>query len=72
MTPSFSYQTIPESRIATFDTFSAGMLRHHVAAILNSTSPTAGRSFRSYARTAQTYLSMAGSQGYRDDSEEPS
>ncbi|MBK9391229.1 MAG: 2-oxo acid dehydrogenase subunit E2 [Bacteroidetes bacterium] len=34
MTPSFSYQTIPESRIATFDTFSAGMLRHHVAAIL--------------------------------------
>jgi pyruvate/2-oxoglutarate dehydrogenase complex dihydrolipoamide acyltransferase (E2) component len=34
MTPSFSYQAIPESRIATFDTFSAGMLRHHVAAIL--------------------------------------
>lgn len=34
MKPSFTYQSIPESRIATFDTFSVGLKKHHVAALL--------------------------------------
>jgi pyruvate/2-oxoglutarate dehydrogenase complex dihydrolipoamide acyltransferase (E2) component len=34
MNSSFSYKKIPQSRIATFDTFSVGLLKHHVSAIL--------------------------------------
>ena len=35
MNSSFSYKKIPRSRIATFDTFSVGLLKHHVSAILD-------------------------------------
>jgi len=31
----FSYKRIPPSRIATFDTFSVGLLRHHISALLD-------------------------------------
>jgi pyruvate/2-oxoglutarate dehydrogenase complex dihydrolipoamide acyltransferase (E2) component len=34
MNSSFIYKKIPGSRIATFDTFSIGLLKHHVSAIL--------------------------------------
>lgn len=34
MKQSYSYQKIPRSRIATFDTFSIGLFKHHVSAIL--------------------------------------
>ncbi|MBI5008609.1 MAG: hypothetical protein HZB98_02940, partial [Bacteroidia bacterium] len=34
MKPSFTYQSIPETRIATLDTFSVGLRKHHVAALL--------------------------------------
>ena len=34
MNQSYSYQKIPRSRIATFDTFSIGLFKHHVSAIL--------------------------------------
>jgi pyruvate/2-oxoglutarate dehydrogenase complex dihydrolipoamide acyltransferase (E2) component len=34
MNHSFSFKKIPQSRIATFDTFSIGLLKHHVAAML--------------------------------------
>lgn len=34
MSKSYSYQKIPRSRIATFDTFSIGLSKHHVSAIL--------------------------------------
>lgn len=34
MKPSFSYQKIPRSRIATFDVYSIGLFRHHISAIL--------------------------------------
>ncbi|MBK7628836.1 MAG: 2-oxo acid dehydrogenase subunit E2 [Bacteroidales bacterium] len=34
MSTSFSYRTIPKSRIATFDTFSIGLQKHHVSALL--------------------------------------
>ena len=34
MSNSFSYKKIPRSRIATFDTFSVGLLKHHVSAML--------------------------------------
>lgn len=34
MNNSFSYKEIPQSRIATFDTFSIGLLKHHVSAML--------------------------------------
>ena len=34
MTNSFRFQKIPKSRIATFDTFSVGLLKHHVSAML--------------------------------------
>ncbi len=34
MKPSFSYQQIPRSRIATFDTTALGLLKHHVSALL--------------------------------------
>lgn len=34
MKPSFSYQKIPRSRIATFDVYSVGMFKHHISAIL--------------------------------------
>ncbi len=34
MKNSFSYKKIPRSRIATFDMFSAGLLKHHVSAML--------------------------------------
>jgi len=34
MNSSFSYQKIPQSRIATFDTLAIGMLKHHVSALL--------------------------------------
>jgi pyruvate/2-oxoglutarate dehydrogenase complex dihydrolipoamide acyltransferase (E2) component len=34
MAGKYHYQTIPRSRIATFDTFSAGLKKHHVAALL--------------------------------------
>ncbi len=34
MKPSFSFQQIPRSRIATFDTASLGLLKHHVSALL--------------------------------------
>jgi pyruvate/2-oxoglutarate dehydrogenase complex dihydrolipoamide acyltransferase (E2) component len=30
----YSYRRIPQSRIATFDVFSVGLLKHHVAAML--------------------------------------
>jgi pyruvate/2-oxoglutarate dehydrogenase complex dihydrolipoamide acyltransferase (E2) component len=32
--PSFSYRQIPRSRIATFDTASIGLLKHHISALL--------------------------------------
>lgn len=34
MEPLFCYKDIPQSRIATFDTFSIGLLKHHVSALL--------------------------------------
>jgi len=34
MNNSFTYKKIPQSRIATFDIFSIGLLKHHVSAIL--------------------------------------
>jgi pyruvate/2-oxoglutarate dehydrogenase complex dihydrolipoamide acyltransferase (E2) component len=34
MAKNFRYQPIPRSRIATFDTFSIGLSRHHIAALL--------------------------------------
>jgi pyruvate/2-oxoglutarate dehydrogenase complex dihydrolipoamide acyltransferase (E2) component len=34
MKDAFSYKRIPRSRIATFDTFSIGLLKHHVSALL--------------------------------------
>jgi pyruvate/2-oxoglutarate dehydrogenase complex dihydrolipoamide acyltransferase (E2) component len=34
MTAFYTYQAIPETRIATFDTFSIGLQKHHVAALL--------------------------------------
>jgi pyruvate/2-oxoglutarate dehydrogenase complex dihydrolipoamide acyltransferase (E2) component len=34
MNSSFSYKNIPQSRIATFDTFSIGLQKHHISAIL--------------------------------------
>lgn len=34
MKPSFSFQQIPRSRIATFDTIALGLLKHHVSALL--------------------------------------
>jgi pyruvate/2-oxoglutarate dehydrogenase complex dihydrolipoamide acyltransferase (E2) component len=34
MSTAFSYRTIPKSRIATFDTFSVGLQKHHVSALL--------------------------------------
>ena len=34
MNNGFSYKTVPASRIATFDTFSIGLEKHHVAALL--------------------------------------
>jgi hypothetical protein len=34
MNKEFSYRPVPESRIATFDTFSIGLKKHHVAALL--------------------------------------
>jgi len=34
MNSSFSYKRIPQSRIATFDTFSIGLQKHHVSAML--------------------------------------
>ena len=34
MSDTFSYKRIPQSRIATFDTFSLGLLKHHVSALL--------------------------------------
>lgn len=34
MNNSFSFKKIPQSRIATFDTFSIGLLKHHVSAML--------------------------------------
>jgi pyruvate/2-oxoglutarate dehydrogenase complex dihydrolipoamide acyltransferase (E2) component len=34
MNDSFSFKKIPQSRIATFDTFSLGLLKHHVSAML--------------------------------------
>ena len=34
MKPSFSFQQIPRSRIATFDTTALGLLKHHVSALL--------------------------------------
>jgi len=34
MEPLYSYQKIPRSRVATIDTFSIGLSRHHVSAIL--------------------------------------
>lgn len=34
MNPGYRYKNIPRSRIATFDTFSVGMQRHHVIALL--------------------------------------
>jgi len=34
MTSSYHFQKIPKSRIATFDTFAVGLLRHHVSAML--------------------------------------
>ena len=30
----FSYNKIPQSRIATFDVYSVGVLKHHVSALL--------------------------------------
>jgi pyruvate/2-oxoglutarate dehydrogenase complex dihydrolipoamide acyltransferase (E2) component len=34
MDNSFSFKKIPQSRIATFDTFAIGLLKHHVSALL--------------------------------------
>lgn len=34
MNREFTYQKIPRSRIATFDTFAVGLLKHHVSSIL--------------------------------------
>jgi len=34
MEQSYNYQKIPQSRIATFDVFAVGMLKHHVSALL--------------------------------------
>jgi pyruvate/2-oxoglutarate dehydrogenase complex dihydrolipoamide acyltransferase (E2) component len=34
MNANYSYKTIPKSRIATFDTFSVGLQKHHVSALL--------------------------------------
>ncbi|MDZ7635785.1 MAG: 2-oxo acid dehydrogenase subunit E2 [Bacteroidales bacterium] len=34
MNHGYSYKTVPASRIATFDTFSIGLQKHHVAALL--------------------------------------
>ena len=34
MKDAYSYKRIPQSRIATFDTFSVGMQKHHVSALL--------------------------------------
>jgi len=34
MKDAFTYKKIPRSRIATFDTFSIGLLKHHVSALL--------------------------------------
>jgi pyruvate/2-oxoglutarate dehydrogenase complex dihydrolipoamide acyltransferase (E2) component len=34
MKHTYTYQRIPRSRIATFDTFSAGLRKHHISAIL--------------------------------------
>jgi len=34
MVSQFSYRKIPRSRIATFDTFSVGLLKHHISAML--------------------------------------
>jgi pyruvate/2-oxoglutarate dehydrogenase complex dihydrolipoamide acyltransferase (E2) component len=34
MKPKYSYQQIPHSRIATFDTFSVGLLKHHVCSLV--------------------------------------
>ena len=34
MTPFYTYKAIPRTRIATFDTFSIGLQKHHVAALL--------------------------------------
>jgi pyruvate/2-oxoglutarate dehydrogenase complex dihydrolipoamide acyltransferase (E2) component len=34
MKQQYSYRRIPQSRIATFDVFSVGLLKHHVAAML--------------------------------------
>jgi len=34
MNKEFSYRPVPGSRIATFDTFSIGLKKHHVAALL--------------------------------------
>lgn len=34
MKDAYSYKRIPQSRIATFDTFSVGLLKHHVSALL--------------------------------------
>ena len=34
MTYSYRYQKIPKSRIATFDIFSVGLLKHHIIAML--------------------------------------
>jgi len=34
MTNSYRFQKIPRSRIATFDTFAVGLLKHHVSAML--------------------------------------
>ena len=34
MKSNYSYKTIPKTRIATFDTFTMGLLKHHVSALL--------------------------------------
>jgi pyruvate/2-oxoglutarate dehydrogenase complex dihydrolipoamide acyltransferase (E2) component len=50
MNDGFSYKTVPASRIATFDTFSIGLQKHHVAALLEFDVTESRRKLQEYRR----------------------
>lgn len=50
MKKSYDHQKIPKSRIATFDVFSVGLLRHHVSALLEFDVTLARKKLRAFRK----------------------
>ncbi len=53
MNPHYTYKQIPRSRIATFDTFSIGLLKHHVSAMLEFDVTESRRKLQEIRRSGQ-------------------